>query len=101
MYVSTASAPSSTSETSGQSFSNEPVCYGPDGQILTEEESSFLADNEAEYDDIIVLVIFIKFNFNHIISHRYPNDIFDELDPDMDLEIKMAFKDFVRGYPQN
>lgn len=26
-------------------FKNEPVFYGPDGQILTEEESSFLSNN--------------------------------------------------------
>lgn len=44
----TVPAPTPTIDTSGQVFSNEPVCYGPDGQILTEEESSFLADNEAE-----------------------------------------------------
>lgn len=26
-----------------QEFSNEPVYYGPDGKIITEEESSFLS----------------------------------------------------------
>lgn len=31
-------------------FSNDPVFYGPDGKILSEEESAFLW-NETYYDD--------------------------------------------------
>lgn len=31
-------------------FSNDPVFYGPDGNVLTEEESAFLW-NETYYDD--------------------------------------------------
>ncbi len=27
-----------------QNYSNEPVFYGPDGEIITEEESKFLSD---------------------------------------------------------
>lgn len=30
-------------ENSMQEFTNEPVFYGPDGKIITEEESSFLS----------------------------------------------------------
>lgn len=31
-------------------FTNDPVFYGPDGNVLTEEESAFLW-NETYYDD--------------------------------------------------
>lgn len=42
----------------GKDFSNDPVFYGPDGNILTEEESAFLwsattcpTDNDDDDDD--------------------------------------------------
>lgn len=41
-----------------QEFTNEPVFYGPDGKIITEEESTFLSgipaypsDNFDDYDE--------------------------------------------------
>lgn len=41
---------------SGKEFSNDPVFYGPDGNVLTEEESAFLwnattCPTENYYDD--------------------------------------------------
>lgn len=33
-----------------KNFTNDPVFYGPDGNVLTEEESAFLW-NETYYDD--------------------------------------------------
>lgn len=32
-------------------FNNDPVFYGPDGEIMTEEESTFLSDYD-NFDEI-------------------------------------------------
>ncbi|XP_055308314.1 polyadenylate-binding protein-interacting protein 1 [Sitodiplosis mosellana] len=67
----------------GKEFSNDPVFYGPDGNVLTEEESAFLwnattCPAENYYDD----------------DENDP-DALVEIEPEMDLEIQLAFKDFV------
>lgn len=45
-----------------QNFSDGPVFYGPDGEIITEEENSFLISNINPYpiniNEIIEWVIF-------------------------------------------
>lgn len=33
-------------------YTDGPVFYGPDGQVLTEEENSFLASNVPQYPNI-------------------------------------------------
>jgi len=77
------SAPVPIDDLNNQDFSNDPVFYGPDGQVLTDEESAFLWS-----------------------ATSYPSDGFDEaedndpdalveIEPEMDLEIQLAFKDFV------
>lgn len=57
---------------------DEPVFYGPDGQVLTEEESMFLASisNSDNVED---------------------NDSEYEYNPEMDAETESAFKDFLRS----
>lgn len=62
----------------GKEFSNEPVFYGPDGAVLTEEESAFLWNAADNFDD----------------DDNDP-DALCEPEPEMDLEIQLAFKDFV------
>lgn len=53
-----ASNPMLTDNAVGKDFSNDPVFYGPDGNILTEEESAFLwsattcpTDNDDDDDE--------------------------------------------------
>jgi len=70
-----------------QEYSNEPVFYGPDGAIITEEESKFLSDIPA-YP-----------NFEYCEDSN-DSDELAEPEPEMDLEIQMAFKDFVKGQHQ-
>lgn len=64
-------------------FTDSPVFYGPDGQVMTEEENDFLETAAPatfeEYDD----------------EEGDPNELVD--DDNMDLEIKLAFKEFVTG----
>ncbi|KAJ6647101.1 Polyadenylate-binding protein-interacting protein 1 [Pseudolycoriella hygida] len=70
-----------------QNYSNEPVFYGPDGEIITEEESKFLSDIPA-YP-----------NFDYCEDSNDPDEL-AEPEPEMDLEIQMAFKDFVKSQNQ-
>ncbi|XP_052890730.1 polyadenylate-binding protein-interacting protein 1 isoform X2 [Anopheles moucheti] len=59
----------------GPEYQHEPVFYGPDGKMLTEEESSFLAtggQNPSSYDDD------------------------DEFGMDDDLEVQEAFEEFLQ-----
>lgn len=66
----------------GDEFTDSPVFYGPDGQVMTEEENDFLETAPItfeEYDD----------------EEGDPDDLVD--DENMDLEIKLAFKEFVTG----
>lgn len=70
-----------------EEFNDSPVFYGPDGQVMTQEENDFL-DSAApvtfeEYDD----------------EEGDPDDLVD--DENMDLEIKLAFKEFVTGNNNN
>lgn len=64
-------------------FHDSPVFYGPDGQVMTQEENDFLETQAPitfeEYDD----------------EEGDPDDLVD--DENMDLEIKLAFKEFVTG----
>lgn len=96
---------------SGKEFSNDPVFYGPDGEILTDEESAFLWNatsytGDGCYEDEEELVLIhsiyaIKQSSNPIIFLRLfpPNsnepDALVDIEPEMDLEIQLAFKDFV------
>ncbi|CAO1306542.1 unnamed protein product [Diamesa serratosioi] len=57
-------------------YNDSPVFYGPDGQIITEEESSFLNSNMPSSDESDELVD-------------------DDDEPEMDLEIQMAYKEFI------
>ncbi|KAG4069072.1 hypothetical protein HA402_008383 [Bradysia odoriphaga] len=65
-------------------YSNDPVFYGPDGEIITEEESKFLSDIPA-YP-----------NFDYCEDSNDADEL-AEPEPEMDLEIQMAFKDFVKS----
>ncbi|XP_065093499.1 uncharacterized protein Paip1 isoform X2 [Ochlerotatus camptorhynchus] len=69
--------------TAADEFNDSPVFYGPDGQVMTEEENDFLETAAPvafeEYDD----------------EEGDPDDLVD--DENMDLEIKLAFKEFVTG----
>lgn len=70
-------------DTTMHEFTNEPVFYGPDGKIITEEESSFLSGIPAYPSD----------NFD-----EDDDDELDDSDPEMDLEMRIAFQDFVKNY---
>lgn len=58
-----------------KNFTNDPVFYGPDGNVLTEEESAFLW-NETYYDDDDEYVfvnlndISVKVSYEHRIYKR-------------------------------
>ncbi|XP_031621959.1 polyadenylate-binding protein-interacting protein 1 [Contarinia nasturtii] len=67
----------------GKEFSNDPVFYGPDGNILTEEESAFLWNATTCPTD------------NYYDDDENDPDALVEIEPEMDLEIQLAFKDFV------
>ncbi|CAO1345248.1 unnamed protein product [Diamesa hyperborea] len=62
-------------------YNDSPVFYGPDGQIITEEESSFLNSNMPSSDESDELVD-------------------DDDEPEMDLEIQMAYKEFINSGKQ-
>uniref|UniRef100_A0A182MXL8 MIF4G domain-containing protein n=1 Tax=Anopheles dirus TaxID=7168 RepID=A0A182MXL8_9DIPT len=70
----------------GPGFHDSPVFYGPDGQVLTEEESSFLETNGFEYP---------------------ANSGFDDSDDDefgldeQDPEVREAFQDFLQSNRSN
>ncbi|XP_058830414.1 uncharacterized protein LOC131689380 [Topomyia yanbarensis] len=70
----------SVSEANGEEFIDSPVFYGPDGQVMTEEENDFL--------ETAAPVAFEEFE-----DDGDPDELVD--DDNMDMEIKMAFKDFV------
>nr|QGW50644.1 ionotropic receptor 2 [Propsilocerus akamusi] len=76
-------------------YNDSPVFYGPDGQIITEEESLFLnANMPANY----------PINIDDIIDDESDDLVDDEDEPEMDLEIQMAYKEFMAGNklaPQN
>lgn len=38
-------------------YTDEPVFYGPDGKIITEEESNFLSSNNLDDDDEYAFLI--------------------------------------------
>uniref|UniRef100_A0A1L8DHV1 Putative polyadenylate-binding protein-interacting protein 1 n=1 Tax=Nyssomyia neivai TaxID=330878 RepID=A0A1L8DHV1_9DIPT len=66
---------------------DSPVFYGPDGQVLTEEESSFLSAQASQ-----------SYPNNNNFEEYLDNDG-DELadaEPEMDLEIQLAFREFVQ-----
>uniref|UniRef100_A0A182YNH7 Uncharacterized protein n=1 Tax=Anopheles stephensi TaxID=30069 RepID=A0A182YNH7_ANOST len=68
---------------------NNPVFYGPDGKVLTEEEHSFLLTN--------------------VTSKQPSNAYFDYddddecglVDPNEDLELQEAYEDFIQSCGQN
>lgn len=59
-------------------LSDDPVFYGPDGQILTEEESNFLVANMGGND----------------ATEGSDSDL--EVDPEMDAETRKAYKAFLK-----
>ncbi|XP_070505505.1 polyadenylate-binding protein-interacting protein 1-like isoform X2 [Chironomus tepperi] len=65
-------------------YNDSPVFYGPDGKIITEEESSFLNSNMPENYPI---------NIDEIIDDD--SDYADD-EPEMDLEMQMAYKEFIK-----
>ena len=86
-------------------FTNEPVFYGPDGKIISEEESTFLSsltacpsgnfdDFDDEYASVVTLQSCQISNSVFFFFHR--NEL--ESDPEIDMEMKIAFKDFCKGY---
>lgn len=59
----------------GKEYSNDPVFYGPDGNVLTEEESAFLwnatsGPSETFYDDDDEYVSLMKFLFSSVFKYR-------------------------------
>jgi len=67
-------------------YNDSPVFYGPDGQIITEEESMFLnANMPANY----------PINIDDIIDDESDDLVDDDDEPEMDLEIQMAYKEFI------
>lgn len=59
--------------------------YGPDGQILTEEENSFLASNLPSQ------------LIEDIVGEDSGEELVDDDDNAYDLEIQLAFKEFVNS----
>lgn len=77
--------PAAISDLQQTQYNDSPVFYGPDGQILTEEESTFLNSNMPESYPI---------NIDDIIDDE--SDYADEDEPEMDLEMQMAYKEFIK-----
>lgn len=73
-------------DTIHQDYNDAPVFYGPDGQVLTDEENSFLLSNIPSYPTL---------NYEDYDGND-PDELV-EAEPEMDLEIQMAFKDFVKS----
>uniref|UniRef100_A0A336KQ32 CSON013530 protein n=1 Tax=Culicoides sonorensis TaxID=179676 RepID=A0A336KQ32_CULSO len=69
-------------------YSDGPVFYGPDGQVLTEEENSFLSSNVPSYPNI---------NFDDLVDDDDSDELVDDDDNAIDLEIQLAFKEFVNS----
>ncbi|XP_059608969.1 polyadenylate-binding protein-interacting protein 1 [Phlebotomus argentipes] len=65
---------------------DSPVFYGPDGQVLTEEESSFLSAQASAYPN--------NNNFEEYLDND--GDELADAEPEMDLEIQLAFREFVQ-----
>ncbi|CAD7089052.1 unnamed protein product [Hermetia illucens] len=68
------------------SYSGLPVFYGPDGEVMTEEENSFLQSH-----------------IPHDVDTENDCDDCDILDPDleMDPEIESAYEDFLKQKPKH
>jgi len=68
-----------------QDYNDGPVFYGPDGQILSEEENNFLATNlpSTLIDDLV--------------GDDSGDELVDDDDNAYDLEIQLAFKEFVNS----
>uniref|UniRef100_A0AAG5DN38 MIF4G domain-containing protein n=1 Tax=Anopheles atroparvus TaxID=41427 RepID=A0AAG5DN38_ANOAO len=68
----------------GLEVNDSPVFYGPDGEILTEEENSFLETN--------------MINMPNDASNGYDDDeeLFDDMNPE---EVNLAYKDFLQSVP--
>lgn len=106
VHISTALASTVNIETinSQQAFTNDPVFYGPDGKIITEEESSFLsgiltAATESHDDDEEYVAAFrSSCSVARLFTNTAVFSAYSDLDPGMDDEMKLAFKDFVKGY---
>lgn len=81
----TVSNPPMQDQHSGREYSNDPVFYGPDGNVLTEEESAFLWNATSCPTD------------NPYEDDENDPDALVEIEPEMDLEIQLAFKDFVNS----
>ncbi|XP_061519144.1 polyadenylate-binding protein-interacting protein 1 isoform X1 [Anopheles gambiae] len=71
-------------------YQNNPVFYGPDGQVLTEEESSFLETNVKN-----------KAQAQQAFSGYDDDDEYGLVDPDDDPEVQQAFVEFLQSNPQN
>jgi len=72
-----------------QDYSDGPVFYGPDGQVLTEEENMFLADNLPSQ------------LIEDINGDDSGEELVDDDDNAYDLEIQLAFKEFVNSNKQH
>lgn len=68
-------------QTSPKEFTNDPVFYGPDGNVLTEEESTFLwnatsCPNDSYYDDDEYVdsnrVKGYNLNYHECLLHQVP-----------------------------
>lgn len=68
-----------------QDYNDGPVFYGPDGQVLTEEENSFLASNLPSQ------------LIEDIVGDDSGEELVDDDDNAYDLEIQLAFKEFVNS----
>ncbi|XP_063696545.1 polyadenylate-binding protein-interacting protein 1 isoform X2 [Culicoides brevitarsis] len=68
-------------------YNDGPVFYGPDGQVLTEEENSFLTSNVPTYPNI---------NFEELVEDD-SDELVEDDDNAIDLEIQLAFKEFVHS----
>lgn len=90
-------------------YNDGPVFYGPDGQVLTEEENSFLSSNVPSYpnisfEDLVewvsMLLAFPKLQFSIFHPFTFSDDsdeLVDDDDNAIDLEIQLAFKEFVNS----
>lgn len=70
----------------GLESNDSPVIYGPDGEVLTEEESSFVENGLAG-------------DKRHTAYNGYEDedDAYGLIDPDEDLEVQLAFRDFLES----
>lgn len=75
-------------ETMRQDYNDVPVFYGPDGQVLTDEENSFLLSN---------IPPSYALGYEEMEENDPDGEELVDVEPEMDLEIQMAFKDFVKN----